>query len=90
MDDDWVRLVFNKDILTETVQYWCGFDWEKRPPRMLGDFSSGSLGPIAIQTGRQTAQPRRLDRLCNVHLTWSNFFALIVNSVATWNASATR
>ena len=76
MDDDWVRLVFNKDILTETVQYWCGFDWEKRPPRMLRDFSSGSLGPITIQTGRRTSQLRRLDRLRDVHLTWSNFFII--------------
>jgi len=41
---------------------------------MSRDLSSGLLGPVTIRTGRQTSQPRRLDRLRNVHLTWSNFF----------------
>ena len=40
---------------------------------MLQDLSAEPLGPVAFQTGRQS-QPRRLDRLRDVHLTWSNFF----------------
>ncbi len=74
MDKDWVRLLFDADIAVETVQRWPGAEWEKRPPRMLRDLSSSSLGPAAIQAGRHTSQPRRLDRLRDVHLTWSNFF----------------
>jgi capsular polysaccharide biosynthesis protein len=74
MDEDWVRLIFDENIPAETTQRWHGVDWEKRPPRMLRDFSSEPLGPITIQTGRQTSQPRRLDRLRDVHLTWSSFF----------------
>ena len=74
MDRDWVRLVFDADIAVETAQRWPGVDWKKRPPRMLCDLSSGPLRPAAIQAGRHTSQPRRLDRLRGVHLTWSNFF----------------
>lgn len=73
MGEDWVRLIFDKDVPFETVQRWHGVDWEKRPPRMLRDLSSGAPGPVAIQTGRRTSQPRRLDRLRDVHLTWSSF-----------------
>lgn len=72
MDGDWLRLTFD-EVAVETVQHWPGVDWEKRPPRMLRDLSSGPLGPVPIQSGRQS-QPRRLDRLRDVHLTWSNFF----------------
>ena len=74
MDDDWVCLNFDGDVPFDTVRHWHGADWEKRPPRMLRDLSSGPPGPLAIRTGRQTSQPRRLDRLRDVHLTWSNFF----------------
>ena len=74
MAEDWVRLVFDKDIPSEVVICWPGLDWEKRPPRMLRDLSSGPLGPVTLQAGRQTSQPRRLDKLRDVHLTWSNFF----------------
>ncbi len=74
MAEDWVRLVFDKDIPSEVMRCWQGADWVKRPPRMLRDLSSGSLGPFTFQTGRRTSQPRRLDRLRDVHLTWSNFF----------------
>lgn len=72
--DDWVRLVFDEGFPCETVQRWPGVDWQKRPPRMLQDLSAAPPGPVAPQTGRQTSQPRRLDRLRDVHLTWSNFF----------------
>lgn len=71
---DWVRLVFDKEFPCETVQRWPGVDWEKRPPRMLQDLRAGPPRPVALQKGRQTSQPRRLDRLRDVHLTWSNFF----------------
>ena len=74
MGEDWVHLTFDRNSPAETVQYRHGVDWEKRPPRMLRDLSSGLLGPAVIQTGRHTSQPRRLDRLRDVHLTWSNFF----------------
>ena len=74
MAEGWVRLAFDEDVPFEVMGSWQGIDWEKRPPRMLRDLSSGSLGPAPIQTGRQTSQPRRLDRLRDVHLTWSNFF----------------
>ena len=73
MAEEWVRLVFNEDFPAEVIRCWPGVDWEKRPPRMLRDLS-GSLGPAPIQTGRHSSQPRRLDRLRDVHLTWSNFF----------------
>ena len=73
MDDDWLRLTFD-EVAAETARRWPGRGWEKRPPRMLRDLSSGSLGPVPLQTGRQASQPRRLDRLRDVHLTWSNFF----------------
>ena len=74
MDNDWVRLVFDKEFPCETIGRWPGVDWEKRPPRMLQDLSTEPPGPAALQTGRRTSQPRRLDRLRDVHLTWSNFF----------------
>lgn len=74
MDEDRVRLVFDADVATETVQHRPGVDWEKRPPRMLRGSTAGPLGLAAIQAGRHTSQPRRLDRLRDVHLTWSNFF----------------
>lgn len=74
MGEDWVRLIFDGNFPFETMQYWPGVDWEKRPPRMLKDLSRGPPGPITFQAGRRTSQPRRLDRLRNVHLTWSNFF----------------
>ncbi len=74
MDDEWVRLDFDGGVPFETLRHWPGADWEKRPPRMLEDLSSGSPGPAAIRAGRQRSQPRRLDRLRDVHLTWSNFF----------------
>jgi len=74
MDGEWVRLVFDQDVPFETIEYWCGYTWEKQPPRMLKDLSSKPLGPITIQAGRHAAQPRRLDRLRDVHLVWSNFF----------------
>ena len=72
--DDWVCLAFDKGFPCETPQRWPGVDWEKRPPRMLQDLSAEPPGPVALQTGRQTSQPRRLDRLRDVYLTWSNFF----------------
>lgn len=74
MDEDWVHLTFDEAVSAETMRYWHRVGWEKRPPRMLKEFSSGPLGPVTIQTGRQTSQPRRLDRLRDVHLTWSSFF----------------
>lgn len=74
MGDDWVHLAFDRTIPAETIQQWPGVDWEKRPPRLLKDLSFAPLGPIALRTGRQVSQPRRLDRLRDVHLTWSNFF----------------
>ena len=40
---------------------------------MLQDLSAEPPGPVALQTSRRS-QPRRLDRLRGVHLTWSNFF----------------
>ncbi len=73
MNGDWLRLIFD-EIAVETVQRWPAVDWEKRSPSMLRDLSSGPPGPVPIQMGRQSSQPRRLDRLRNVHLTWSNFF----------------
>jgi len=73
MDDDWLRLGFPEDAPVESVRHWPGIDWEKRPPRMLCDFSFGTLEPITIQTGPQRSQLRRLDRFRDVHLTWSNF-----------------
>ena len=72
--DDWVRLVFDNEFPCETMRRWPGVDWEKRPPRMLQDLSAEPLGPVALRTGRQLSRPRRLDRLRDVHLTWSNFF----------------
>ncbi len=72
--DDWVRLVFDEGFPCETVQRWPGTAWEKRPPRVLQDLSTEPPGPVALQTGQRTSQPRRLDRLRDVHLTWSNFF----------------
>ena len=74
MDNDWVRLVFDEEFPCETMQRWPGINWEKRPPRTLQDLSTEPPGPVALQTGRRTSQPRRLDRLRDVHLTWSNFF----------------
>ena len=71
MDGDCARLRFDRSIPFETIRHWPGVDWEKRAPRMLRDLSSGSLGAVSIQMGRQTSQPRRLDRLRGVHLTWS-------------------
>lgn len=71
--DDWVRLVFDEEFPCDTLQRWHGVDWEKRPPRVLADLSAAAPGP-ALQTGRKTSQPRRLDRLRGVRLTWSNFF----------------
>lgn len=41
---------------------------------MLEDSFTGPLGLNTIQTGWQTSQPRWLERLHDVHLTWSNFF----------------
>ncbi len=57
MAEDGVRLVFDKAIPCEGVRCWDGVDWEKRPPRMLQDCSSGSLGPVTLPTGRQISQP---------------------------------
>ena len=74
MNEDWIHLAFDEAISAETTQYWHEVGWEKRPPRMLRDLSSGLPGPAAIQAGRQRSQSRRLDRLRDVHLTWSNFF----------------
>lgn len=72
--DDWVRLVFDEGFPCETMQRWPRTAWEKRPPRMLQDLSTEPPGPVALQAGRRMSQPRRLDRLRDVHLTWSNFF----------------
>lgn len=69
MGEDWVRLAFDREIPFETMEHRHGIDWEKRPPRMLEDLSPGPLGPIPLQTGRQTSQPQRLDRLRDAHLT---------------------
>ena len=74
MNDDWIHLTFDEAVLAETTRYWHEVGWEKRLPRMLRDLSSGPPGPAAIQAGRQRSQPRRLDRLRDVHLIWSNFF----------------
>lgn len=74
MDSDWARLDFDREVPFETTRCWRAPSWERRPPRMLKGFSSGPLEPVTIQTGWQTPQPRRLDRLRDVHLTWSNFF----------------
>lgn len=81
MDRDWVRLDFDREAPFETIRRWSAPDWEKRPLRMLRDFFAGLLGPVTIQTGRQTPQPRCLDRLRDVHLTWSNF--LICGDICT-------
>ncbi len=74
MIEDWVHLNFDDAVIAETTRYWHEADWEKRPPRMLRDLSCGPPGSAAIQAGRQRSQPRRLDRLRDVHLIWSNFF----------------
>ena len=74
MHNDWVRLLFDKNVPCETMQRWPGVEWDKRPLRMPQDLSAKPPGPVALQTGRQASQPRRLDRLRDVHLTWSNFF----------------
>ena len=74
MDDDLVRLVFNRKVSVERIGYSKGAGWQKPPPRLLQDVSAGLLRPVTIQTGRQTSQPLWLDRLHDVHLTWSNFF----------------
>lgn len=74
MGEDLLRLIFDGDFPVETMRYWPGVDWEKRPPRMLNGLSPGPPGPTTLQAGRRTSQPRRLDRLRDVHLTWSNFF----------------
>lgn len=76
MGEDRVRLVFDGAVPVETVRRWHGAGWEKRPPRMLQDLSAGPPGPVSLQTGWRTSQPRRLDRLRDVHLTWSNFFII--------------
>lgn len=69
-----VRLVFDHEFTVETIKYSNGANWQKRPPRLQKDFSTGPRGSIAIQTGWRTSQPQWLDRLHDVHLTWSNFF----------------
>ena len=74
MIEDWVHLNFDDAVAADTTRHWHGAEWEKRPPRMLRDLSGGPPGPAAIQVGRQRSQPRRLDRLRDVHLIWSNFF----------------
>ena len=74
MAENWVRLVFDEDVPAEIIRCWHRVDWEKRSPRMLRDLFSGSPAPAPIQTGWQSSQPRRLDRLRDVHLIWSNFF----------------
>lgn len=73
MDDDQIRLVFAKNKSIEMVQRWRAVTWKKQPPGMLHDLFPGSLGPIIIETGSQTSQPRQLDRFRDVHLIWSNF-----------------
>lgn len=73
-DEDQVRLAFPKTTEIETVRFWPAISWEKPPPRMPLNLALGSLGPGSIKTGPQISQPRRLDRLRDVHLTWSNFF----------------
>lgn len=74
MGEDCVHLVFDKAVPFETLQHWPGVEWQKRGPRMLKDLSPEPTRPVVLQVDRQTSQPRRLDRLCNVHLTWATFF----------------
>ena len=71
--DDWVRLVFDEGFPCDTVQRWPGVDWRKRPPRLFRDLSGAPSGLVALPAGRRS-QSRRLDRLRDVCLTWSNFF----------------
>ncbi len=73
MSEDCVHLVFDKALPFETLQHWPGEDWEKRGPRLLRDLSLAAR-PVVLRTGRQASQPRRLDRLRDVHLTWATFF----------------
>lgn len=74
MNTDLLVLDLAKIVPFETTQVFNRLGWEKHAARMFRDLCSGSLGPAPIQTGWQMPQPRRLDRLCDVHLTWSNFF----------------
>ena len=74
IDDDLIRLVFDLEFPVDRLEYSEGAEWLKLPPRLLQDISAGPSKLINIQTGWQTSQPRWLDRLHDVHLTWSNFF----------------
>lgn len=73
MGEDCIHLVFDQPVPFETVQRWPTVEWEKRGPRILRDLS---LTPrlVTLRTGRQATQPRRLDRLRDVCLTWADFF----------------
>ena len=73
MDEDRFRLSF-EEVAFRTVQCRPAVDWKKPPPRILHDSFSGSLGPAAVRAGWRRSQPRRLDRLRDVSLAWSNFF----------------
>lgn len=74
IDEDCVRLICAERFPDEPIRNGNGADWQKQPPRLLKDFSTGPLRPITIQTGWQTSEPQWLDRFRDVHLTWSNFF----------------
>ncbi len=73
MSEDCIHLVFDEAFPFETLQHWPGKDWKKRGPRLLEDLSSAAR-PVVLRAGRQASQPRRLDRLRDVHLTWATFF----------------